>query len=543
LVNCFNISQLPLNFVIMNKTRFRILVFLMSISLIGIILVQLFWINSSFQKNDEQFRHHALVVLNNVSEKLNKKEMLDFKTSIEKFKDSTGKEPQQEQLKQLFYYEKDANSKEILIYTNAIVPEDFGIDGSFFDKKLKGVNIKEYSAKRKTQIYKDNSLDGSGTNLSSKPSETIEKSGNLTIFDIVQFELLSKDVLSKRPIQQRISSKLVNDVLNFELYKSELKTPYEFAVYKNGLATKVKSEEFRYDKCTTYSVPILLDADGKTDYKLLLRFPNKTNFVFSSMLPMTILTLLFVVIILLTYTSALKQLIMQKQISEIKTDFINNMTHEFKTPIATINLALDAIKNPKIIDDKEKVQKYLQMIKDENKRMHAQVENVLRISKLERNELNIDKEPQEITEFIEDAIDHVSLILEDREGEVHTHFNATRTTVLLNDVHFTNVLVNILDNAMKYSAEKPVINVYTENIKDYVLIKIEDNGIGMPKAVQKKVFEKFFREHTGDLHNVKGHGLGLAYVKQIIDDHNGEVFVESEKGKGSTFIIKLPLIN
>jgi two-component system phosphate regulon sensor histidine kinase PhoR len=258
---------------------------------------------------------------------------------------------------------------------------------------------------------------------------------------------------------------------------------------------------------------------------------------------MTILTLLFVVIILVTYTSALKQLIMQKQISEIKTDFINNMTHEFKTPIATINLALDAIKNPKIIDDKEKVQKYLQMIKDENKRMHAQVENVLRISKLERNELNIDKEPQEITDFIEDAIDHVSLILEDKEGEIHTHFNANRTTVLLNDVHFTNVLVNILDNAMKYSVEKPIINVYTENIKDYILIKIEDNGIGMSKAVQKKVFEKFFREHTGDLHNVKGHGLGLAYVKQIIDDHNGEVFVESEKGKGSTFIIKLPLIN
>ncbi|WP_396182075.1 sensor histidine kinase, partial [Flavobacterium sp.] len=122
-------------------------------------------------------------------------------------------------------------------------------------------------------------------------------------------------------------------------------------------------------------------------------------------------------------------------------------------------------------------------------------------------------------------------------------FNATRNTVLLNEVHFTNVLVNILDNAMKYASEKPIIKVYTENIKDYVVIKIEDNGIGMSKAVQKKVFDKFFREHTGDLHNVKGHGLGLAYVKQIIDDHNGEVFVESEKGKGSTFIIKLPLIN
>ena len=484
-----------------------------------------------------------MVVLNNVSEKLSDKEASDFVASYKKFKDSTGKEPKQEQLRKLFYYEKDSNTKEILIYTNTIIPEDFGVDGSFFDKSKRGVKIKDFNLNRKTQIYKDNSLDGNGISNSSKPNVTIEKSGRLDILDRIQFKNLFGDIVSQRQIDRRISSKLVNDVLNFELHKSELKTPYEFAVYQNGLATKIKSEEFRYDKCTTYSVPILLDADGKSDYKLLLRFPNKTNFVFSSMLPMTILTLLFVVIILVTYTSALKQLIMQKQISEIKTDFINNMTHEFKTPIATINLALDAIKNPKIIDDKEKVHKYLQMIKDENKRMHAQVENVLRISKLERNELNIDKEPQEITDFIEDAIDHISLILEDREGEVHTHFNATRTTVLLNDVHFTNVLVNILDNAMKYSAEKPVINVYTENIKDYVLIKIEDNGIGMSKAVQKKVFEKFFREHTGDLHNVKGHGLGLAYVKQIIDDHNGEVFVESEKGKGSTFIIKLPLIN
>lgn len=527
----------------MNKTRFRILVLLMSISLIGIILVQLYWINSSFQKNDEQFKHHAFVVLNNVSEKLNDKEMVDFYTSVKKFRDSTGREPRQEQLKKLFYYEKDSNTKEILIYTNTIIPEDFGLNGSFFDKNANPITIRDFNTKRKTQVYRDNSFDENGEAISTKPSLSVQKNGRLSIFDRVQFELLFHDVVSERPIQKRVSTKFINDILNFELYKSELKTPYEFAVYKNGLATKIKSEEFRYDKYTTYSIPILLDADGKTDYKLLLRFPNKAKFVFSSMLPMTILSLLFVVIILVTYTSALKQLIMQKQISEIKTDFINNMTHEFKTPIATINLALDAIKNPKIIEDRDKVQKYLQMIKDENKRMHAQVENVLRISKLERNELDIKKEPSQVNDFIEDAIEHVSLILEDKEGEIYTHFEATRNTVLLNDVHFTNVLVNILDNAMKYSVDRPIINIYTENIKDFIVIKIEDNGIGMSKAAQKKVFDKFFREHTGDLHNVKGHGLGLAYVKQIVDDHNGQVFVESEKGKGSTFIIKLPLIN
>jgi two-component system phosphate regulon sensor histidine kinase PhoR len=246
---------------------------------------------------------------------------------------------------------------------------------------------------------------------------------------------------------------------------------------------------------------------------------------------------------MIAYTSALNQLIRQRQISEIKNDFINNMTHEFKTPIATINLALDAIRNPKIIDDKEKVLKYLEMIRDENKRMHAQVENVLRISKLEKKELNIIKESSDIEEVINDAIEHVSLILEDREGSISTHFGAIRKVVLLNDVHFTNVIVNILENAIKYTPDIPKIDIYTENIKDMVLIKIKDNGVGMSKVAQKRIFEKFYREHTGDIHNVKGHGLGLSYVKRIVDDHNGQIYVESEKGKGSTFIIKLPLIN
>jgi len=183
------------------------------------------------------------------------------------------------------------------------------------------------------------------------------------------------------------------------------------------------------------------------------------------------------------------------------------------------------------------------MIKDENKRMHAQVENVLRISKLEKNELDISKEPTNVIEIVENAIEHISLIVEDSQGKITTHFKATRTTILLNEVHFTNVLVNILDNAVKYSTEAPIIDVFTENIKDYNLIKIQDQGAGMSKVAQKRVFEKFYREHTGDLHNVKGHGLGLAYVKQIVEDHNGQISVESEKGKGSTFTLKMPLIN
>ncbi|WP_299518462.1 HAMP domain-containing sensor histidine kinase, partial [uncultured Flavobacterium sp.] len=278
-------------------------------------------------------------------------------------------------------------------------------------------------------------------------------------------------------------------------------------------------------------------------YQLLVSFPEKKKFIFSDLIAIAMLSLIFTLIIIIAYSNALNQLFKQRQISEIKTDFINNMTHEFKTPIATINLALDAIKNPKVIEDKEKVHRYLQMIRDENKRMHAQVENVLRISKLEKRELEINKEPLDVNEIINDAIDHVSLIVEDREGTIKKHFQANRTTVLLNDVHFTNVFVNILDNAVKYSPEKPIIDIYTENIKDFLIIKIKDHGAGMSKVAQKRIFEKFYREHTGDIHNVKGHGLGLAYVKRIVEEHNGQISVESEKGKGSTFILKLPLIN
>jgi len=276
---------------------------------------------------------------------------------------------------------------------------------------------------------------------------------------------------------------------------------------------------------------------------LVANFPGEKKFVVSSVIGMGGLSILFTLIIVIAYSSALQQLVKQRQISEIKTDFINNMTHEFKTPIATINLALDAIKNPKISSNPEALTRYMGMIREENKRMHAQVENVLRISKLEKNELDIKKERLSLHDIIEDAITHIELIVEDRQGYINTHLGAVKTSVLANESHFTNVLVNILDNAVKYSSDTPKIDVYTENLKNFILVKIRDQGDGMTKQVQKKIFDKFFREHTGDIHNVKGHGLGLAYAKRIVEDHAGQIWVQSDKGRGSTFIIKLPLIS
>ena len=256
----------------------------------------------------------------------------------------------------------------------------------------------------------------------------------------------------------------------------------------------------------------------------------------------TLLSLVFTMIIIIGYMSAVYQLIQQRKISQMKSDFINNMTHEFKTPIATINLALDAIKNPKIFNNKAKVRDYISMIKEENKRMNAQVENVLRISKLQKKQLIISKDRLQLHELIEDAITHVELIVKNRAGYIKTNYKATTASILANDSYFTNVIVNILDNAIKYSEGPPKIDITTENHGNSILMSIKDQGVGIGKVAQKRVFEEFYREHTGNVHNVKGHGLGLANVKRIVENHQGIIFIESEKGKGSTFTIKLPLI-
>ena len=256
----------------------------------------------------------------------------------------------------------------------------------------------------------------------------------------------------------------------------------------------------------------------------------------------TLLSLVFTMIIIIGYMSAVYQLIQQRKISQMKSDFINNMTHEFKTPIATINLALDAIKNPKIFNNKAKVWDYISMIKEENKRMNAQVENVLRISKLQKKQLIISKDRLQLHELIEDAITHVELIVKNRAGYIKTNFKATKASILANDSYFTNVIVNILDNAVKYSEGPPKIDITTENHGNSILMSIKDQGVGIGKVAQKRVFEEFYREHTGNVHNVKGHGLGLANVKRIVENHQGIILIESEKGKGSTFTIKLPLI-
>lgn len=527
----------------MNKFLFRFLIFLMSLSLIGIILVQLYLINTSFKKNDEQFSYHIRQVISNVANSLKQQETDSFLRQYNILKDSIGQNPERSQLLDFVLVQNNRLTNETIVYSNSLTSEDYNSSLSIFDKKRDSVAAVGLEMTRKTEIYKGSSIDRSQIQNNVKPDIVISNTSKIDLLDKAQFEISFRDIVENKSLDERVTVTKLRELLQHELKQADVLTPFVFGIYSNGMATKIKSDNFKFVKEETFSTPVLANNEGNSKYQLLISFPEKKKFLFSELVTITILSIVFTIVIIVAYSSALNQLFKQRQISEIKTDFINNMTHEFKTPIATINLALDAIKNPKVIDDLEKRTRYLQMIRDENKRMHAQVENVLRISKLEKKELDIEKDVNDLHDIITDAIEHINLIIEDRGGNITTYFDANRSSVLLNDVHFTNVIVNILDNSIKYSPNTPKIELSTENLNDFIIIKIKDYGAGMSKVAQKRIFEKFYREHTGDVHNVKGHGLGLAYVKKIVEDHNGQINVESEKGKGSTFTIKLPLIN
>jgi signal transduction histidine kinase len=251
--------------------------------------------------------------------------------------------------------------------------------------------------------------------------------------------------------------------------------------------------------------------------------------------------MLFTVAMIFTFSKTLSYSIRQKRISDIKTDFINNMTHEFKTPIATINLAIDALNNDKVINSPDKIKHYSKVIKQENNRMNMQVESVLRMALMDKKELELSYEPIVVQDLLDECIDHIKLSMEARGGKIQKFFNDSKIELSADRNHLGNTIINILDNAMKYSIGAPEIKVVTEVTKNDFIIIISDKGIGMTNDEQKKIFDRFFRVTSGNIHNIKGHGLGLSYVQGIIDAHGGRIDVESEKNKGSKFYIYLPL--
>ncbi|MFD2515295.1 sensor histidine kinase [Pontibacter locisalis] len=352
-------------------------------------------------------------------------------------------------------------------------------------------------------------------------------------------EYVVKDV----PLQNRINLQQLPDLIKSELKNQGLDMDFGYWVVagKNDTITVRNVKALNNRSIQKYQASLFpSDIFDKQDH-LGLYFPDSKAYAIKSIWGMLALSVFFTFVIVATFGTTIHIIYKQKKLSEMKNDFINNMTHEFKTPIATISLATDSIANPKVYEKPEKIQYYTNIIRQENKRMNAQVENVLQIALLEKNEFKMKLEPVDLHVLIIKAIESVRLQVEQRLGNIQLHLEAAHSELHSDEVHLYNVICNLLDNANKYSPASPDINLTTRNVAGGIMIAVDDKGMGMSKDTQQRVFEKFYRVPTGNLHNIKGFGLGLSYVKAIVEAHHGNVRLWSELGKGSRFEIFLPI--
>jgi two-component system phosphate regulon sensor histidine kinase PhoR len=344
-----------------------------------------------------------------------------------------------------------------------------------------------------------------------------------------------KNVLSKEEIENTIAN---------ELKSAGITTKYQYSLFDPATYNTIYSN---INKMTpkifedSYPIAIYNNLFGN-ELTLLLYFPKKDFYILTNLWVMLTESIIFIGVILFCFGACLLIIYRQKKLSDLTTDFINNMTHELKTPVATITLAGEMLKNQKVLADTEKARNYAGIILEENNRLSSHIERVLQFAKYDKGQVELKKEYFDIHDIINNVVDSSMLRVQNLNGEVVQNLTATKSIIIADKHHIQNVLSNIIDNAIKYTGTNPLyIEVDTFNKSDGIIISIKDHGIGMSKETQKKIFEKFYRVPTGNVHDVKGFGLGLSYVKAMMDAHNGHITVSSELNKGSNFQLFLPI--
>lgn len=391
-----------------------------------------------------------------------------------------------------------------------------------------------------------------GTRLYKSSFESNNKSGNVE--DDFEYKYLLR-MLNETSLAERISLPELKLYLSSYLADKDITEPYSYGVYsttakgfviQNGHYTVIGNNKIVIHSAhdeglynTDFKVSIF-DSGSLDPGLLMIYFPSRSYYEPIQWVALT--SLFFTMIILITFIYTIYEILRQKKLSIMKNDFINNMTHEFKTPIATISLAADSIGNKNIIGDPSKVDRFLQIIRQENHRMLNQVEKVLQMALFDRQKIKLNISDVNLHEVIKTAAEHINLQVEQKNGYIETFLEADPCIVQGDITHITSMIHNLLDNANKYSPEYPQITVRTSNFATGVNVSIEDQGIGMTKEQRKQIFDKFYRAATGNLHDVKGFGLGLSYVKAMITAHHGTVEVKSEPGKGSIFTLSFPYL-
>lgn len=534
----------------MSRKKFIILIFMMLFSLAGIVWVQLIWIRNAINIRNESFNSIAIASINDAARSIESSRRMNF------FNEYLLSEPDDSQT-------GEASISGYLNIESYSLGDDGNISLRITNKSVTGkpgeepvVIIHDTTITAENGSYRITSSDDTGRMIIRENSDAeVENEASMYVRpkEFIEWVRRRQDEflnMSNQMISEvyewektmELDNQAIEYALNRSLMFSGIQTPFEFAIIRDGAVTDGKYRKSDKDDFlkSNYMVSLFPDNIIRQDLILSVIFPERTNYVLGSMAGILGGSLLFSLIILATFALSLFFIIRQKRVSEIKSDFINNITHEFKTPISTISLAADTITNPKVIGNESSIRHFIGMIKKENSRMNKKVETILQIASLDKKEIEFKFEKISLHDVIERAVDTIEILLSQRNGKIRLNLNASDHVIYGDNDHLINLVNNLLDNAIKYSEEAPEIIVETKNNGKGIIMSVADKGIGMSKSVQNRIFDRFYRQASGNVHDVKGFGLGLNYSLAIVDAHKGEIKVDSESGKGSRFDVFLP---
>ncbi|HAP70013.1 MAG TPA: hypothetical protein DCR04_09875 [Flavobacteriales bacterium] len=553
---------------------------LMTVSLVGLIGIQVYWINNAVKLREQKFQTTVNEVLGDVVyqyEKLKTAEGLALKMDLRHKRnrlafqmDSINRaiRKTQDSLMYLQYTKQGYDPKAQSFQSNQDLNAFFSPDQSFFS----GNGQPQFQI----SVYEEFLVDSDGTYVKRSREKHFESPNYGPIRKPVMPEsqdemawyvdsLKQAQHMNLQWLEKRADmvNEIFEEIVNVDLYNQadEIDTIALDSLLEQQLKDKGIGAEYAYGifdpfmnaffvACDQEQVDGVIASPHKVNLTpgnvfsqpkfLSIFFPNQNKYLLRTMWLLLTISTMFILVIIFSFSFTVSTIIRQKKVSEIKNDFINNMTHELKTPISTISLACQALGDPDIKSREGIVDNYINVIADENKRLAMVVENVLRTAVMDKGELKLKIVDINVNEVVDQVLQNMKIQLEQRGGSFITDLQATNTLVEADKIHLTNVVFNLVDNALKYTEKIPVIKVGTRNEAQGIVVFVEDNGIGISKDNQKKIFDKLYRVPTGNVHNVKGFGLGLSYVKAIVDKHNGWIKVKSEPSKGSRFEILIP---
>ncbi len=521
-------------------------------SIVALISIQLFWINRAVSLSNEEF------------DRLVHKALLDVVDVLEQ-EEALKKIKTHQQGRFLFTTEDSVSNSSIVqdstykyLLFKELEKKDAGIEVRVVEEQGGKKTVTDYITAGQHRADIEDSEDNLSYHTDGNEGESYYSSDlKVNLDTAVRKQLVNKTVLvsdivrslmevdlSER-IEDRVDNVRVDKLLRKFLLEQGINLPYYFGVYNEN--HELKTGNFTDTTLTqdlqSFEVKLFPKDILGQRATLKIFFPKRLKYIFSSVSYLLFSSLLIIILILVAFYYSIRTILKQKKVSEIKNDFINNMTHELKTPISTISLACEALSDPDISATPSLMNRYIGIIGQENKRLGVQVENVLKSAIWGSKAFKMNTEPVNIHNIIEQAAAKFEMQLGEKQGALQLELNAKTDRLMADRVHITNSIYNLIDNAIKYTPEQPKITVKTKNEKDNLIICVTDNGIGISKENQSKIFDKLYRVPTGNLHDAKGFGLGLNYVKTVVERHDGDVKVTSKLNKGSTFTITIPMNN